>query len=110
MVASSGARNIDYSAEAKDLLQKEGPKYQYGKGCLSDGVLGSWIGEVCGLHNVVDSSKVTSHLNSVYKYNFKSDLTDHSNPQRPSYTLGREGGLNYLQKQSAYYRVTRKEH
>ena len=93
VAASSGAWNVDYSAEAKDLLQKEGPKYQYGKGCLSDGILGSWLGEVCGLHNVVDSSKVTSHLNSVYKYNFKSDLTDHSNPQRPSFAMGREGGL-----------------
>src|SRR5687768_15928604 len=28
-----------YSDEAKKLLEKEGPKYQYGTGCLSDGVL-----------------------------------------------------------------------
>ena len=93
VAASSGAWNIDYSAEARELLQKEGPKYQYGKGCLSDGVLGTWIAEVCGLNNIVDSVKVRSHLNSVYKYNFKSDLTDHSNPQRPSYAMGNEGGL-----------------
>ena len=93
VAASSGAWNIDYSAEARELLQKEGPKYQYGKGCLSDGVLGIWIAEVCGLKNIVDSVKVASHLNSIYKYNFKADLTDHSNPQRPSYALGKEGGL-----------------
>jgi uncharacterized protein (DUF608 family) len=93
VAASKGAWNSDYSDEAKELLQKEGPKYQYGKGCLSDGVLGVWIAEVCGLKNVVDPVKVASHLNSVYKYNFKSDLTDHSNPQRPSYALGKEGGL-----------------
>ena len=24
----------EYSNEAKELLEKEGPKYQYGKGCL----------------------------------------------------------------------------
>ena len=93
VASSSGAWNIDYSEEAGELLLKEGPKYQYGKGCLSDGVLGVWIGEVCGLKNFVDTEKVTSHLKSVYKYNFKSDLSDHSNPQRPSYALGREGGL-----------------
>ncbi|MGD0753794.1 MAG: GH116 family glycosyl hydrolase [Bacteroidales bacterium] len=93
VAASKGAWNSDYSDEAKELLQKEGPKYQYGKGCLSDGVLGVWIAEVCGLKNVVDPVKVASHLKSVYKYNFKSDLTDHSNPQRPSYALGKEGGL-----------------
>jgi hypothetical protein len=45
------------------------------------------------LKNLVDHSKVAGHLNSVYKYNFKTDLTDHSNPQRPSYALGKEGGL-----------------
>jgi uncharacterized protein (DUF608 family) len=93
VAASSGAWNIDYSAEARELLQKEGPKYQYGKGCLSDGVLGIWIAEVCGLKNIVDSVKIASHLNSVFKYNFKADLTNHSNPQRPSYALGKEGGL-----------------
>ncbi len=93
VASSSGAWNIDYSAEARELLQKEGPKYQYGKGCLSDGVLGIWIAEVCGLKNIVDSVKIASHLNSVFKYNFKADLTNHSNPQRPSYALGKEGGL-----------------
>ena len=91
--ASEGSWSSDYSEEAKNLLQNEGPKYQYGKGCLSDGVLGSWIAEVCGLKNIIDSTKVASHLNSVFKYNFKVDLTNHSNPQRPSYALGHEGGL-----------------
>jgi uncharacterized protein (DUF608 family) len=93
VAASAGAWNTDYSAEARDLLQKEGPKYQYGKGCLSDGVLGAWIASVSGLGNIIDSAKVKSHLNSVFRYNFKTDLTDHSNPQRPSYALGNEGGL-----------------
>jgi uncharacterized protein (DUF608 family) len=91
--ASEGSWSSDYSDEAKILLQKEGPKYQYGSGCLSDGVLGAWIGEVCGLHNIIDSAKVRSHLNSVYKYNFRDDLSNHSNPQRPSYAFGTDGGL-----------------
>lgn len=93
VTASKGSWTSDYSEEALALLQKEGPKYQYGTGCLSDGILGDWMGEVCGLKNIVDSAKVASHLNSVFKYNFRKDLTDHSNPQRPSYALGNEGGL-----------------
>jgi uncharacterized protein (DUF608 family) len=93
VTASVGSYGYDYSDEARALLQEEGPKYQYGKGCLSDGILGAWIGEVCGLHGIVDSVKVTSHLNSVFRYNFRKDLSDHSNPQRPSYALGNEGGL-----------------
>lgn len=83
----------DYSAEAVELLRKEGPKYQYGKGCLSDGVLGAWIAKVCGLPDYLDKEKVTSHLMAVYKYNLIDDLSEHENPQRPSYALGDEGGL-----------------
>jgi hypothetical protein len=48
---------------------------------------------MCGLDNIVDASKIKSHILSVYKYNFKTNLSDHANPQRPSYALGGEGGL-----------------
>jgi uncharacterized protein (DUF608 family) len=82
-----------YSPEALKLLQKEGPKYQYGTGCLSDGILGAWIAAVCGLEDPVDGEKTRSHLLAVHQYNLKTDLSDHANPQRPSYALGHEGGL-----------------
>jgi uncharacterized protein (DUF608 family) len=85
--------NVNYSEEALELLKKEGPKYQYGKGCLSDGILGAWIGSMCGLDDFIDQNKVRSHLNAVFKYNLKKDLSDHVNPQRPSYAYGHEGGL-----------------
>ena len=84
---------MNYSKEATALLIKEGPKYQYGKGCLSDGVMGAWLAEMCGLGEIIDSVKVRKHLISVYKYNFKRNLKDHANPQRPGYALGGEGGL-----------------
>jgi len=83
----------EYSAEAKDLLEKEGPKYQYGKGCLSDGVLGAWIARMCGLNDPIDPSKLKSHLLAVHKYNLKENLMEHANPQRPAFALGNEGGL-----------------
>ncbi len=83
----------EYSKEAQDLLEKEGPKYQYGKGCLSDGVLGAWIGRMCGVDDIIDPQKIKSHLLAVYKYNFKENLSEHANPQRPSYALGDEAGL-----------------
>lgn len=82
-----------YSAEARHILENEGPKYQYGTGCLSDGVIGCWMSLVCGLDEPVDKDKVTSHLESVYKYNLKHDLRNHSNPQRPGYAVGTDGGL-----------------
>ena len=81
------------SPEEYELLLKEGPKYQYGSGCLSDGVLGDWIAEVCGVGEIIDRNKLRSHLKSVYKYNFRKNLIDHANPQRPTFALGNEGGL-----------------
>jgi uncharacterized protein (DUF608 family) len=82
-----------YSPEAFELLQKEGPKYQYGNGCISDGVLGNWIGEMSLIDNFLDPAKIRSHLVSVHEYNFREDLFDHVNPQRPGYANGHEGGL-----------------
>jgi uncharacterized protein (DUF608 family) len=76
-----------------EMLNTQGPKYQYGTGCLSDGILGCWMARMCDLGEIVDAGKVRSHLEAVYKYNLKHDLSDHANPQRPSFALGKEGGL-----------------
>jgi uncharacterized protein (DUF608 family) len=75
------------------MLNTQGPKYQYGTGCLSDGVLGFWLAHVAGLGEIVDAEKAKSHLRAVHKYNLKHDLSDHANPQRPAFALGRDGGL-----------------
>ena len=82
-----------YSPEALALLQSEGPKYQYGRGCLADGVLGAWLAACCGVPEFLDPAKVAGHVRSVHRYNFKRDLSTHVNPQRPTYALGREAGL-----------------
>jgi uncharacterized protein YqkB len=85
---------IDYSDEAKVILAKEGPKYQYGNGCLSDGIIGMWMAKVCGIEDeILNTGKIESHLKSVYKYNFKTDLSDHANQHRATYAMGHEGGL-----------------
>lgn len=83
----------NYSDEAKELLKKEGPKYQYGKGCLSDGIIGCWMALAAGIDEPIDKEKVKSHLNSIYKYNLRHDLSDHANPQRPTFGLADDGGL-----------------
>ncbi|MCB9319414.1 MAG: hypothetical protein H6570_09035 [Lewinellaceae bacterium] len=91
--ASEKSYGSGYSEEALALLQKEGPKYQYGSGCLSDGVLGAWMARVCGLPDMLSADRLRSHLVAIHKYNLKTDLSDHANPQRPSFALGEEGGL-----------------
>ncbi len=90
---SAASWNINYSEEAIELLRKEGPKYQYGTGCLSDGIIGAWFGAASGLPEFLDPAKVRSHLTSVYTYNFRTDFSDHVNPQRSGYAIGDEGGL-----------------
>jgi uncharacterized protein (DUF608 family) len=82
-----------YTPEALALANKEGPRYQYGDGCLSDGVLGAWLAAVCGVGRVLDAHQVKSHLQSVYRHNFRKDLSDHANPQRAVFAFGDEGGL-----------------
>jgi uncharacterized protein (DUF608 family) len=76
-----------------DRLRREGPKHQYGNGCLSDGVIGMWLASMSGLGEILDNDKVTSHLTSVHAYNLKKDLSNHVNPQRPGFAFGNEGGL-----------------
>jgi len=85
--------DFGYSPEAAELLRAEGPKYQYGDGCLSDGVLGAWMAEVCGVGEILDPEKLRSHLLAVHRHNLKHDLSDHANPQRSGYAFGSEGGL-----------------
>lgn len=81
-------------AEIVAALNEQGPKYQYGVGCLSDGVLGFWMARVCGLNqDLVDPAKVRRHLRAIHRHNLRHDLSDHANPQRPSFACGREGGL-----------------
>ena len=86
-------KGVYTSPEAVELCRQEGPKYQYGTGCLSDQLLGEFEARVCGLDSLVDAPKVRTALGSVYQHNFKDDLSDHVNTQRPTYACGHEGGL-----------------
>ena len=85
--------SMNYTPEALTILQKEGPKYQYGTGCLSDGILGDWMARCSGLAPVVDEKKTAKHLASIFQHNFRTSLHDHANPQRPGYALPQESGL-----------------
>ncbi len=80
--------------QVAEIVNLQGPKYQYGTGCLSDGVLGLWMADVCGIDDeIIDREKVRSHLLAIHKYNLKHDLSAHANPQRPTFAMGDDGGL-----------------
>jgi uncharacterized protein (DUF608 family) len=83
----------EHSSEMQKLLKREGPKYQYGTGCISDGVIGAWMARMYGIETPLNRQNVRSSLNSIFKNNFKTDLSQHANAQRPGYAMGHEPGL-----------------
>jgi len=90
---NSVAHMNDSSSEMQQLLKREGPKYQYGSGCLSDSVLGVWMARAYGIETPLEKKNVRSNLQAIFKHNFKTDLSQHANAQRPGYAMGREPGL-----------------
>jgi len=87
------ARVDQNSGEMQRLLKREGPKYQYGTGCLSDGVIGVWMARMYGIETPLSQEKVRSSLEAIFRHNFKADLSQHANAQRPGYAMGHEPGL-----------------
>jgi uncharacterized protein (DUF608 family) len=91
--ATMVAQVDDRSSEMQQLLKREGPKYQYGNGCLSDGVIGAWMARMYGIETPLAREKVRQTLQAIFKHNFKTDLSQHANAQRPGYAMGHEPGL-----------------
>jgi uncharacterized protein (DUF608 family) len=91
--AQSVAHVDTNSSEMQQLLKREGPKYQYGSGCLSDSVIGAWMARIYGIDTPIEKKNVRSALKAIYTHNFKTDLSQHANAQRPGYAMGREPGL-----------------
>ena len=83
----------DHSSEMQKLLKREGPKYQYGEGCISDGVIGDWMARFYGIDTPLARENVRSNLRAIFQHNFKTDLSQHANAQRPGYAMGHEPGL-----------------
>lgn len=91
--AKSIAEVNEHSSEMQQLLKREGPKYQYGRGCLSDGVIGAWMARMYGIETPLAQKNVRATLEAIFRHNFKTDLSEHANAQRPGYAMGREPGL-----------------
>jgi hypothetical protein len=78
--------------DEREIMNREGALYQYATGCMTDGLVGEWLAQVCSLGSLLDPTKVKSHLSAVFRHNYRKSLSDHANPQRPKYALGAEGG------------------
>lgn len=67
-------------------------RYQQGTGCLSDQLIGQFMAHVAGLGHILPQAHVREALRSVFRYNFRTDFSNHANVQR-AYALGAEKGL-----------------
>jgi non-lysosomal glucosylceramidase len=77
---------------ALDTVAGINPKYQYGKGCLSDQLLGQYLAHVAGLGYVLDPEHVRKATKSIFDNNFRPSMSSFANVQRV-YALNNEAGL-----------------
>jgi uncharacterized protein (DUF608 family) len=68
------------------------PDYQVGEACLIDQLVGQYMAHVADIGYLLDEANVRKTLKSIYRYNFKADLSDHEAVQR-TYALNDEGGV-----------------
>ena len=74
------------------ISEKNMLKYQYDTGCLSDQLIGQWEAHVMGLGYLLDSEKVKSAANAIFKYNFRERMGDFVNLSRV-YAASDDAGL-----------------
>lgn len=68
------------------------PDYQMGEACLVDQLLGQYMAHVCGLGYLLDEAHVRQTLKSIFKYNYRANLSEHEAVQR-IYALNDDAGV-----------------
>jgi uncharacterized protein (DUF608 family) len=72
--------------------QGEAPEYQVGDGCLVDQLVGQYQAEVCGLGPLLSAANLRKTLQSIYRHNYKRDMSEHESVQR-TFALNDESAL-----------------
>ncbi len=70
----------------------EVPPFQLAKGCLVDQLVGQYMSHICGLGYLGNEKNIKTTLQSIMKYNYVPDFSNHFNNMR-SYAMGKEAGL-----------------
>jgi uncharacterized protein (DUF608 family) len=68
------------------------PDFQVGTGCLIDQLVGQYMAHVVGLGYLLKPDQVKTALNSLFRYNFRSELYNHWNNMH-TYALADESAL-----------------
>ena len=70
----------------------EKPEFQLGDGCLADQLIGQYLADIADLGPLVEPSHIRKTLESIEKYNHRSNLFEHDSVQR-IYALNDEPAL-----------------
>jgi len=76
----------------KDDRFPDWPAWQYGKGCLSDQLLGEWYAAMLGLGHLYNPRHVRRALRAIFKHNWRASVSRHPCFYR-TYALNEEAGL-----------------
>ena len=82
--------NGEYYNQAYDSDKYK--RNQWGIGCHSDQLMGQWWAHILGLGYVLPEEHVKQALESIYRYNFREDLSGFEHQQR-IFACGNEAGL-----------------
>lgn len=69
------------------------PRFQVGKGCLIDQLVGQYKASRAGLGDLLDPYHIKAALKSIFKYNFRPHFRDHYNNMRTYATADESGTL-----------------
>jgi non-lysosomal glucosylceramidase len=90
--AADGSQTLGAGHPPSVQAGESEPRYQYGPGCLSDQMLGQWFAHVVGLGRALPEARVRQTMQSIFRHNFRHDLSAHASCQR-TYALNDEAGL-----------------
>lgn len=80
----------EYYCQLDENIEKY--RYQYGRGCLSDQLLGQFLADMAGLGKLWPQEHIASAAEAIFRYNFKRDFFCTNSVHR-AYALNDEPGL-----------------
>ena len=82
--------NGEYYIQVQEKIDRY--KYQFGKGCLSDQLLGQFLAHMAGIGEILPREHIKSAMKAVFKYNYMTDFY-HTDSVHRAYALNEEHGL-----------------
>lgn len=93
----SGRKRADevmYNGEYYIQIQEKEDKYKYqfGRGCLSDQLLGQFLAHMAGIGEILPKEHIRSAMKAIFKYNYKTDFY-HTDSVHRAYAINEERGV-----------------